>query len=300
DLLVEITDVIDIISAVFNEDTRRNLEQSFASLRNSLFHLENSVAKVDNIMATETDDIVGILANVRALSDTIAANAGEINNFIDNISTFSDTIVALNLTKTINEVNDVVAKVNEAVERVNKGEGTLGELINDNTLALRVENAAMNLDKLLTDIRVNPKKYINISLISGKSYYVSDEGYLSDKDLERMKKQQEKDVEEAQKNLKKELKSETKTGLYFLIQIKSSPTKMDLASKEFKWHTDIIEFYSNGVYKYCVNPHSNPKYTETYLKTVREDFPDAFPVAVFKGDVITFTEGKAEYEKLMY
>lgn len=295
DLMVEITDVINIVSGVFNEDTRQNLEESFASLRNSLVHLEHSVGHLDNIMAKETDDIVDILANVKTLSDTLAANSKDINNFINNISTFSDTLTALNLTKTVNEVNGVVAKVNDVVDKVNRGEGTLGELIKDNTLALQVENAAMNLDKLLTDIRVHPKKYINLSVFGGKSYYVTDEGYLSDKDLERMKKQQEKDLEDTEKELQKEMKAETKTGLYFAIQILSSPNKADLTSREFKSHTDVFEIHSDGRYKYFLYPHSNPKYTNTHLKSAKDEFPDAFPVAIEKGKVIQYDEGRSKY-----
>ena len=295
DLMAEITDVIDIVSGVFNEDTRQNLEESFASLRNSLVHLEHSVGRIDNIMAKETDDIVDILANVKTLSDSLAASSNEINEFINNISTFSDTLVALNLTKTVNEVNSVVAKVNDVVDRVNRGEGTLGELIKDNTLALQVENAAMNLDKLLTDIRVHPKKYINLSLISGKSYYVTDEGYLSEKDLERMKKQQEKDAEESQKDIQKQMKSETKGGLYFAIQILSATSKIEKSSREFKSHTDVVEFHSDGRYRYVLYPHSNPKYTETHLKSVKADFPDAFPVAIENGKIISYDEGKKKY-----
>ncbi len=295
DLVKEITDVIDIVSGVFNESTRKNLEESFASLRNSLVHMEHTIAKVDNIMAQETDDIVDILSNVKTLSDSVAANSEQINNFIENISTFSDTLTALNLTKTINEINDVVAKVNGIVEKVNNGEGTLGELVKDNSLALQIENATMDLDKLLTDIRLNPKKYINISLISGKSYYVSDEGYLSDKDLERMKKQQEEDLEEAQKNLQKELKSDMKKGLYFIIQIKSSETKVDLTSREFKSHSDIIEIHSDGMYRYFLYPHTNPKYTDTYLKNAKTDFPDATAVAILSGTVVSYETGRGEY-----
>ena len=295
DLMAEITDVIDIVSGVFNESTQQNLEESFASLKNSLVHLENSVGKLDNIMTQETDDIVDILANVKTLSDTLAASSDEINDFIDNISTFSDTLVALNLTKTVNEINGVVTKVNDVVDRVNRGEGTLGELIQDNTLALQIENATMDLDKLLTDIRMNPKRYINVSLVSGKSYYVSDEGYLSDKDLERMKKQQERDMNETQKNLQKELKSEMKSGLYFVIQIKSSSSKIDLTSKEFKSHTDVVEMQSDGMYKYFLYPHSNPKYTETYLKNAKTDFDDAFPAAILKGKVVSYETGRGEY-----
>lgn len=295
DLMVEITDVIDIVSGVFNEDTRQNLEESFASLRNSLVHLEHSVGHLDNIMSKETDDIVDILANVKTLSDSLAASTDDINNFINNISTFSDTLTALHLTKTVNEVNSVVAKVNDIVDKVNRGEGTLGELIHDNTLALQVENAAMNLDKLLTDIRIHPKKYINLSVLGGKSYYVTDEGYLSDKDLERMKQQQEKDLQDTEKELQKEMKSETKTGLYFAIQILSSQSKADMTSREFKSHNDVVEIHSEGRYRYFLYPHSNPKYTNTYLKDAKADFPEAFPVAIEKGKVILYDEGRTKY-----
>ena len=192
-------------------------------------------------------------------------------------------------------MNSVVAKVNDVVDKVNRGEGTLGELIKDNTLALQVENAAMDLDKLLTDIRVHPKKYINLSVFGGKSYYVTDEGYLSDKDLEKMKKQQEKDLEDTQKELNKEMKAETKTGLYFAIQILSSPSKADMTSREFKSHTDVVEIHSDGRYRYFLYPHSNPKYTNTHLKTAKTEFPDAFPVAIEKGRVITYDEGRTKY-----
>ncbi len=295
DLMAEITDVINIVSGVFNEGTRKNLEESFASLRNSLAHLENTVGRLDRIMASESEDIVDILSNVKILSDTLAANSEQINDIIGNISTFSDTLVALNITKTVDEINGVVNKVNGIVEKVNNGEGTLGELIKDNTLAMQIENATLNLDKLLTDIRLNPKKYINLSLISGKSYYVSDEGYLTDKDLERLKRQQEEDLEETQENLKKELSTELKKGLYFMIQIKSSSKKMDLTSKEFLSHTGIIEVKVNDVYKYFIYPHSNPKYTETYLKNAKAEFPDAFAVAMSKGNLVSYETGRQEY-----
>lgn len=295
-LFAEITDVIAIVSSVFNEDTRRNLEESIGSLRNSMAHIENSVGCLDTIMDKETKDIVDIIVNVRTLSKTLASSSNDIKNFMNNLSTFSDTLTALHISNTINEVNSVVGKVNDVVESVNRGEGSLGELLKDNSLAMQIENATMNLDKLLVDIRNHPKKYINLSLISGKSYYVTDEGYLSENDLKRMKKQQEKDLEETQKNIQKSMKSEMKDGLYFAIQIMSSQTKVNISYDVFKAHNDVIEFFSGDKYIYILYPHSNPKYTETHLKNAKKEFPDATPVAIEKGKVISYDEGWSKYD----
>lgn len=297
DLMSEITDVIDIISGIFNEGTQKNLEESFTSLKNSLVHLESSIGNLDGILDEETNDIVSIIADAKTLADSIAENSDAINNIIKNMSTFSDTLTTLNISKTINEANNVISRIDEIVTKVNNGEGTLGELVADNSLALQIENATMDLDKLLTDIRLNPKKYINLSLSSGKTYYVTDEGYLSEKDLKKMKQQQQEDLETAQKNLEKELKAETKGGLYFLIQIKSSDSKLDLTSKEFKNHNDIIEIKSNGMYRYFLYPHSNPKYTETYIKNASADFSNAEAKAMYNGTIVSYEEGKSHYQK---
>ena len=91
------------------------------------------------------------------------------------------------------------------------------------------------------------------------------------------------------------MKSETKTGLYFAIQILSSPSKADMTSNEFKSHTDVIEIHSDGRYRYFLYPHSNPKYTNTYLKDAKNEFPDAFPAAIEKGKVISYDEGRNKY-----
>ncbi len=48
--------------------------------------------------------------------------------------------------------------------RVDKGEGTLGLLVNDDKLYNDLQKAASELNKLLEDIRLNPKRYVRISV----------------------------------------------------------------------------------------------------------------------------------------
>jgi len=50
------------------------------------------------------------------------------------------------------------------MSRIEKGEGTLGQLINDDKLYQDLEKSAVNLNLLLEDIRLNPKRYVRVSV----------------------------------------------------------------------------------------------------------------------------------------
>jgi phospholipid/cholesterol/gamma-HCH transport system substrate-binding protein len=55
------------------------------------------------------------------------------------------------------------------MEKINKGEGTIGMLINNDSLYNALEQSAVDLDKLLVDLRENPKRYVHISVFGGRS-----------------------------------------------------------------------------------------------------------------------------------
>ena len=127
------------------------------------------------------------------------------------------------------------------MDKVNKGEGSLGQLVQDDKLAVQLEQSAENLKKLLFDIQYNPKKYVHFSLMNiGRTVNVTDETELSTRDKKVVTRQREKDEKEARKNYDKEQKRESKEskedsddGAYldgsviFMIQIRSAATRID-------------------------------------------------------------------------
>jgi phospholipid/cholesterol/gamma-HCH transport system substrate-binding protein len=52
------------------------------------------------------------------------------------------------------------------MQKVNKGEGTLGQLANNDSLYNNLNSTAKDLDLLLNDFRKNPGRYIKFSVIS--------------------------------------------------------------------------------------------------------------------------------------
>ena len=61
-----------------------------------------------------------------------------------------------------------MAKVNDLVTKVESGQGSLGKLVNDEELYKELENTSEEIGLLLQDLRLNPKRYINVSVFGKK------------------------------------------------------------------------------------------------------------------------------------
>lgn len=48
--------------------------------------------------------------------------------------------------------------------KINRGKGTLGGVVNDRDLYYNLTAVSENLNKLLTEFRQNPKRFVNLSL----------------------------------------------------------------------------------------------------------------------------------------
>jgi phospholipid/cholesterol/gamma-HCH transport system substrate-binding protein len=68
------------------------------------------------------------------------------------------------LTGTMARADSAFASVERVTSRIESGQGALGRLVMDSTLALRAENAMAQLDSLLADVKRNPRRYVRLSI----------------------------------------------------------------------------------------------------------------------------------------
>ena len=61
-----------------------------------------------------------------------------------------------------------MASLDKVTERIENGDGSLGLLMNDKELYGNLNNASRELDLLLQDFRLNPKRYVNVSVFGKK------------------------------------------------------------------------------------------------------------------------------------
>ena len=154
-LIGSIDSIVTVITSVLSKDARESLTKSLVSLDNTFTTMSQTMTKVSKIVDQNDERISSIIKNLEGNND-------EITNILKNFSELSDDIAKSNIKTTLASLNEISKKISDS-------EGSLGMFINDKDLYLNLEKSSKELEALIKDIKLNPKRYIGFSFLGGKS-----------------------------------------------------------------------------------------------------------------------------------
>lgn len=163
-LISSMDTVMDVVSKVLNYKTRENISQSFESVRRAILSLEQTAYKLDGLMATEQPKISSMLTNLNGITSNLNKNEHKITNILNNFSNLSDTLAKTQLKSAVENADQTLKELNGLLAKINAGQGTLGKLAKNDSLYNNLNRSADDLDKLLKDLKENPKRYVHFSL----------------------------------------------------------------------------------------------------------------------------------------
>ena len=164
DQMLSIDSVLAVIQYVFNEDTRENLKKSFESIKFTIQNLESTSYNIDTLVASQRNRLSIIVSNVESITSNIKNNNAKLSNIITNFSALSDTLSKAKVATTINNANKALKDVSEITQKINSGQGSLGLLLNNDSVYNNLENSTKQLNLLLEDMRLNPNRYVSFSV----------------------------------------------------------------------------------------------------------------------------------------
>jgi phospholipid/cholesterol/gamma-HCH transport system substrate-binding protein len=164
EVMASLDSVLVIIQFVFNEGTRQNLVQSFESIKMTIQNLEHTTQNIDTLVRTQRTKLSAIIGNVESITTNLKKNNDKITNIIENFSSISDTLAKVQISNTINNVNKAISEFSSIIEKINAGEGSVGMLINNESLYKNLESSSKELDELIEDLKLNPQRYLNFSI----------------------------------------------------------------------------------------------------------------------------------------
>jgi phospholipid/cholesterol/gamma-HCH transport system substrate-binding protein len=168
-VMLSIDSVLVVIRGVFDENTRKNLALSFESIKLTIKNLEHTTYNIDTLVTTQKYKLAAIISNVESITANIKKNNDKISNIIVNFSNISDTIAKAKIASTINNADKALSEFNMILGKVNRGEGSLGMLVNNDSLYKNLNSASEQLNLLVEDVKLNPQRYISISVFGKKS-----------------------------------------------------------------------------------------------------------------------------------
>ena len=167
-IIARMDSVLTSVNNTLNPEFQKNFDRSFVSIARTLETLEKTTKTVDGLVNDQSSKISSIMTNFESISTNFKNNNVKINTIMNNLDKVSDDLAKSNFTQTIAEANQAVLDLQVILNKVNSGNGTLSQLINDEKMYINLNNAAENLDKLMIDLKANPKRYVSFSVFGGK------------------------------------------------------------------------------------------------------------------------------------
>jgi phospholipid/cholesterol/gamma-HCH transport system substrate-binding protein len=155
--------ILENVNNTFDEPTRRRVQGVVIELERAAKRLDetiqNSGPRADQVMADLSTFARDLSSFARTL-DSIAVGQGD---KID-ASMTSLQKTSSNLSRVSAKLENTADLMNEVLTKIRNGEGTLGKLVQKDKLYNDLDSLAVNLTKLVVDIRENPNKYVKVSV----------------------------------------------------------------------------------------------------------------------------------------
>ena len=160
-LIESIDTVVTMLHDLFDPQTKDNL-------RSAIAHLNHSVSSLDNMVSSDRGKLNIMFSNLESITTNIKNNNKQLSGILSNLSAITDSLARANFTSTINNANRALGQVADVFAKINRGEGSLGLLVNDKKLYDNLNSSSKDLDELVKDLKANPKRYLHFSVF-GKS-----------------------------------------------------------------------------------------------------------------------------------
>ncbi len=85
-----------------------------------------------------------------------------LNRSLDNFSKISGDLAKSDLNKTVSNLDETLISLTTILKKLDNKNGTVGKLLNDDKLYNNLEGATKELEALLKDIKLHPKRYFRI------------------------------------------------------------------------------------------------------------------------------------------
>lgn len=159
--LLSLDDVLQKLNTILDPNTRNNLQGIVANMA-------ASSRSLDQLLNTQTGMLAKSINNMHTITVGFARNGPKIDSTLSSLQIATDKLSKAKIAEAIESLQRTMARLESGIAKIDSKEGTVGLLLNDRQLYDEVRRTNRSLTILLDDLRLNPKRYINISLFGPK------------------------------------------------------------------------------------------------------------------------------------
>jgi phospholipid/cholesterol/gamma-HCH transport system substrate-binding protein len=178
-----LVDIYDTLAAKSEgPDGQNQIQKTVRDINTIVQNLKTSTNNIRIITDATATSFPSIMGNLDAVTKNLKTNNDKITAILKNTEQITSNFQKVDIAKTNESVqqtfknldNTLVstqAAVNDLKKittEINNGTGSLGKFVKDPQLYDNLNHTSKNLDLLLQDFRLNPKRYVNVSVFGKK------------------------------------------------------------------------------------------------------------------------------------
>ena len=152
-MVVSADSLLIAVNSVFDVETKKNLTSSIENFSSTVQSAKESVDILEQVMVSNQNRLNSIIVNV----DESLKNFSNLSNNFDELD-----LVIENLSKSSSNINSITSEIRA-------GDGLVNKVVYDEGFVKSLDEISSNINLLLEDLRINPKRYVHFSLFGKKN-----------------------------------------------------------------------------------------------------------------------------------
>ena len=160
---VNFRDLLKNANILLDPDREKSIKSSLAGMHDLTVELQKTIKRESVQFNRVLANMDSLVVNAKNLSETEKA---KVSSTLDNLASTSGRLDTM-----MDELQTTTTALDNIITRIDRGEGTLGKLVQDETLYEDVVGVAANMDRLVTnlnelvvDLKTNPRRYVTVEI----------------------------------------------------------------------------------------------------------------------------------------
>jgi len=166
--LVTLDSLMQNFNSILDTNTKGNLRSVISNLNTASAHITKSTISLEQLLNMQTGALAQSLANVNTFTSNLAKNNEKIDSTLLYLQATTRNLSQADIDGLINGFKRSADSLSQIINHINSTDGSLGALINDKALYNNLNNLSRSMNVLVDDLRVHPKRYVNISVFGKK------------------------------------------------------------------------------------------------------------------------------------
>lgn len=153
------------LNTILDTKTQQDLKSAISNLNKTLNHFSGASISLEKLLNDSQPKLSALLTNADSAMASFNILATD----------FQKADLSGNLTQTVTKLNTALEKFDALMSDMDKGKGSIGKLLKDEGLYNNLEKASKELEELLKEVKLHPKRFVHLSVFGKK-----DKGYVKE------------------------------------------------------------------------------------------------------------------------